>query len=122
MSKVDTGNAKHYAWGGTSDGWHLLEGDDLSVIEERVPPGASETRHRHHRACALWPRGPAAFCVRNVDLAWRPTQEGSGSGAGRSPLCRDVPRLYGAQLWARVGDASSKEPFGTTESVRAPSA
>lgn len=50
MNKVDAGNARHYVWGGTCDGWHLLEGDDLSVIEERVPPGASEVRHRHHRA------------------------------------------------------------------------
>ena len=50
MSKVDAATARHYAWGSACDGWHLLEGDDLSVIEERVPPGASEVRHRHHRA------------------------------------------------------------------------
>jgi quercetin dioxygenase-like cupin family protein len=50
MSKVDTGNARHYVWGGACDGWHLLEGEDLSVIEERVPPGAAEVRHRHQRA------------------------------------------------------------------------
>ncbi len=50
MSKVTTGNARHYVWSEVCDGWHLLEGDDLSVIEERVPPGASEVRHRHHRA------------------------------------------------------------------------
>jgi len=50
MSKVDARNARHYVWGGSSDGWHLLERDDLSVIEERVPAGASEVRHRHHRA------------------------------------------------------------------------
>jgi mannose-6-phosphate isomerase-like protein (cupin superfamily) len=50
MSKIATNNARHYVWGKICDGWHLLEGDDLSVIEERVPPGASEARHRHHRA------------------------------------------------------------------------
>jgi quercetin dioxygenase-like cupin family protein len=50
MSKITTGNARHYVWGEVCDGWHLLEGDDLSVIEERVPPGASEARHRHHCA------------------------------------------------------------------------
>jgi len=47
---VDTDVAEHYAWGAGCDGWHLLRRDDLSVIRERVPPGAGETRHRHARA------------------------------------------------------------------------
>ncbi|MBB6183943.1 cupin domain-containing protein [Oleiagrimonas soli] len=47
---IDARTAPHYRWGEVCDGWHLLAGDDLSVIEERVPPGASETRHRHTRA------------------------------------------------------------------------
>ena len=34
------------------DGWHLLAGDDLSVIEKRMPPGTAEQRHRHARARA----------------------------------------------------------------------
>lgn len=50
MSMVDRERARHYLWGSRCDGWHLLEGDDLSVIEERVPPGAGEARHRHRRA------------------------------------------------------------------------
>ena len=47
---VGTDNAEHYVWGGSSDGWHLLKTDDLSVIRERVPPGAAEVRHRHARS------------------------------------------------------------------------
>lgn len=47
MSAVHARNTRHYVWGDACDGWHLLEGDDLSVIEERVPPGASEVRHLH---------------------------------------------------------------------------
>ena len=47
---VSTANAEHYVWGGSSDGWHLLKHADLSVIRERVPPGACEMRHRHARA------------------------------------------------------------------------
>jgi len=47
MSKISIANAQHYAWGEACDGWFLLEGDELSVIEERVPPGMAETRHRH---------------------------------------------------------------------------
>jgi mannose-6-phosphate isomerase-like protein (cupin superfamily) len=50
VSKATIDTARHYVWGGACDGWHLLEGDDLSVIEERVPPGAAEARHRHARS------------------------------------------------------------------------
>ena len=47
---VSIADAPHYRWGGACDGWHLLAGDDLSVIEERMPPAAFELRHRHARA------------------------------------------------------------------------
>ena len=47
---IGTDTAEHYRWGGTSDGWHLLRRDDLSVIRERVPPGGCEVRHRHAHA------------------------------------------------------------------------
>ena len=40
----------HYFWGGVSDGWHLLRGTELSVIEEQMPPGSEEQRHFHQRA------------------------------------------------------------------------
>jgi mannose-6-phosphate isomerase-like protein (cupin superfamily) len=44
------GSAEHYVWGGRCDGWHLLKRSDLSVIQERVPPGAGEVRHFHSAA------------------------------------------------------------------------
>jgi len=47
MGAVSAGNAEYYQWGQGCDGWHLLAGDDLSVIEERMPPGTFEARHRH---------------------------------------------------------------------------
>lgn len=50
MGAVSTRNAEHYRWGQGCDGWHLLAGSDLSVIEERMPGGAAEVRHRHARA------------------------------------------------------------------------
>ncbi len=40
-------NAEHYTWGAGCDGWHLVKQPGLSVIEERMPPGASEVRHHH---------------------------------------------------------------------------
>ena len=49
-SPVSRDHAEHYVWGGTSDGWHLVRSASLSVIEERMPPGAREVRHRHGHA------------------------------------------------------------------------
>ncbi|HET6553109.1 MAG TPA: cupin domain-containing protein [Dyella sp.] len=50
MGAVSAGNAEHYTWGQGCDGWHLLAGADLSVIEERMPGGTAEVRHWHARA------------------------------------------------------------------------
>ena len=50
MSVVSIENAEHYRWGDASEGWHLLKSDELSVIEERVPPGDSDARHYHRVA------------------------------------------------------------------------
>lgn len=50
MHKVDISEAEHYVWGNRCDGWHLLKQADLSVIEERVPPGEQEQRHYHNSA------------------------------------------------------------------------
>ena len=51
MSAVtNRSNARSYVWGAACDGWHLHEGEDLSVIQERMPAGTAEVRHRHLRA------------------------------------------------------------------------
>jgi uncharacterized cupin superfamily protein len=42
--------AQRYTWGEGCDGWHLVRGQNLSVIEERMPPGTREVRHWHARA------------------------------------------------------------------------
>jgi mannose-6-phosphate isomerase-like protein (cupin superfamily) len=51
---VRAADAEHYMWGGPDgtdcDGWHLVRTAELSVIEESMPAGASETRHHHVRA------------------------------------------------------------------------
>jgi mannose-6-phosphate isomerase-like protein (cupin superfamily) len=47
---IDRSIAEHYTWGGVCDGWHFLKDAALSVIQERVPPGAGEVRHFHSRA------------------------------------------------------------------------
>ena len=51
---ISTTSAEHYKWGGAQgtdcDGWHLVKTDELSIIEECMPPGTSEARHSHVRA------------------------------------------------------------------------
>jgi mannose-6-phosphate isomerase-like protein (cupin superfamily) len=42
--------AQHYSWGTHCDGWHLVRLPDMSVIQERVPPGGAECRHYHECA------------------------------------------------------------------------
>lgn len=48
---ISTANAGSYKWGGPNgdacDSWHLVRTTQLSVIEESMPPGASEHRHYH---------------------------------------------------------------------------
>ena len=47
---IDQDTAEHYVWGQACDGWHLLKSAELSIIQERMPPGTFEARHRHSRS------------------------------------------------------------------------
>jgi mannose-6-phosphate isomerase-like protein (cupin superfamily) len=47
-------NAEHYTWGVACDGWRLLNGADLAVIHERIPPGRGEVKHYHNRSRQLF--------------------------------------------------------------------
>ena len=44
---VSTNSVDPYHWGSESLGWHLLDSEALSIIEECVPPGDCEQRHFH---------------------------------------------------------------------------
>ncbi|WP_167393903.1 cupin domain-containing protein [Xanthomonas populi] len=50
MAMISIDTAEHYRWGEACEGWHLLRDPSLSVLEERMPPGVAESRHRHSRA------------------------------------------------------------------------
>ncbi|MDQ2833325.1 MAG: cupin domain-containing protein [Acidobacteriota bacterium] len=54
MPIISKQSAEHYTWGlppsPVCDGWHLVSTPALSIIEERLPPGASEIRHAHRHA------------------------------------------------------------------------
>jgi mannose-6-phosphate isomerase-like protein (cupin superfamily) len=47
---VSIRTAEHYRWGDCCDAWYLVKNDRLNIIQEKMPPGTSETRHLHRKA------------------------------------------------------------------------
>lgn len=47
-------NGEHYKWGDQCDGWHLLNTNSLSVIQEKMPVGTFEQLHLHTYAQQLF--------------------------------------------------------------------
>jgi mannose-6-phosphate isomerase-like protein (cupin superfamily) len=50
MQAQNKETAEHYTWGNGCDGWRLLNRTDLSVIQERIPPGLGEVLHHHNKS------------------------------------------------------------------------
>lgn len=48
--KVNRDSIKPYEWGDRCEGWRLVDRSDLSIIQERMPPGTKEARHFHNKA------------------------------------------------------------------------
>jgi len=44
---ISTADSEHYVWGDVCEGWRLLKHAEMSVVEERVPPGATEVKNFH---------------------------------------------------------------------------
>lgn len=47
---VSSSESNHYSWGDGCDGWNLLKREDISIIQERVPPGKFEIKHYHNHS------------------------------------------------------------------------
>lgn len=47
-------NSENYQWGDRCQGWHLLQSEGLSVIQEMMPPGTAEKPHFHQQAQQLF--------------------------------------------------------------------
>lgn len=46
---ISPSTAPHYTWASVCDGWKLVDQLTLSVIQERMPTGTQEIRHKHSR-------------------------------------------------------------------------
>jgi mannose-6-phosphate isomerase-like protein (cupin superfamily)/predicted GNAT family N-acyltransferase len=67
-------NAEHYNWGDGCDGWNLLLSGTLAVIEERMPPGASDEVHYHAIAQQVFYilKGMASFEINGKEIIVSP--------------------------------------------------
>ena len=45
--KITKLNSEEYDWGEKCKGWHLVNTDELSVIQEIMPKGTREVKHKH---------------------------------------------------------------------------
>jgi quercetin dioxygenase-like cupin family protein len=46
---ISPATAPRYTWADVCDGWKLVDAPSLSVIQERMPTGTQEVRHKHSR-------------------------------------------------------------------------
>lgn len=81
--------AEHYTWGARCDGWHLVRAEGLSVIQERMPPGAAEVRHRHARARQFF-----YVLAGRLDLEADGTLHALGAGVGLEVAPRVVHQAF----------------------------
>ncbi len=44
---ISTVNAEHYTWGEACDAWFLVRNAEFTVIQEKMPPDATERLHKH---------------------------------------------------------------------------
>ena len=108
--------AEHYKWGQASDGWRLLDRPDLSVIQERIPPGEGEVKHLHRRARQLFfvldgelqiELGTEVLTLGAGDaVEIEPAQAHRARNAGASPVS-----LLVISAPSTAGDREENEPF-----------
>jgi len=48
--KITKANNEAYAWGEKCKGWHSVNTSASSVIQELMPPGTQEIKHKHSKS------------------------------------------------------------------------
>jgi mannose-6-phosphate isomerase-like protein (cupin superfamily) len=50
MKKTNTQIAEHFNWGADCDGWFLVNNANISILQEKMPPGTTEKKHYHKKS------------------------------------------------------------------------
>ncbi|WNR44569.1 cupin domain-containing protein [Paenibacillus roseipurpureus] len=66
---INKDKAEHYVWGDQCDGWFLERSADRTIIQERMPAGTSEIKHRHEKAKQFF------FILKGEAVMWVDGQE-----------------------------------------------
>lgn len=63
-------NSEHYNWGNNCSGWHLVKSQNLSIIEELMPPNTQEKKHYHKISEQFFQilNGTATFEIENETI------------------------------------------------------
>jgi len=48
--KITKANSEAYDWGEKCKGWHSVNASASSVIQELMPPGTQEIKHKHSKS------------------------------------------------------------------------
>lgn len=67
--KTTKTNSEEYTWGEKCTGWHLVNTKALSVIQEVMPPGTQETKHKHALSQQFFYilQGQATFDIEGIE-------------------------------------------------------
>ncbi len=63
--KITKTNSEEYDWGNKCKGWHLVNTQELSIIQELMPPVTSELNHKHSKSQQFFYilQGQATFMI-----------------------------------------------------------
>ena len=68
--KITKANSEAYDWGEKCKGWHLVNTNELSVIQELMPPDTQEVKHKHSKSQQFFYilKGQATFIIDEKEI------------------------------------------------------
>ena len=68
--KITTTNNEEYDWGEKCKGWHLVNTNALSIIQELMPPNTQEVKHKHSKSQQFFNilKGQATFIINGKEF------------------------------------------------------
>lgn len=95
MKPISKETADHYTWGDHCEGWRLVDRPEISIIQEKMPPGTSEVPHFHEKSLQFFYilAGSA-----EIILEGERTVLNAGAGIEVAPRCKHLIRNPGPDV------------------------